>query len=142
MGVRNERRPVIGEQRRDRRAEQHDQREELAALALAPARDVQRRPFKEPGFVEQQADDDDRDEGGSRVPDDVPDDGDVVERNNAREQRNCRASNRTPADAQPLGLPDDKGDRQQEDQNCSDHQGIFLGCLKSRSGQTGEAARG
>ena len=68
----DQRRAIVGEQRRHRRAEQHDQHEQPATMPPAPARDVQRRPFEEPGFIEQQADDDDRDERRGRVPDDAP----------------------------------------------------------------------
>ncbi|MNN66028.1 hypothetical protein D3C81_1815750 [compost metagenome] len=73
-------------------------------------------PVEEPGFVEQQADDYQRDKGAGGVPDDLPHQRDIAQVHNAEDQRQHRAKRRTPADAKAFGLPDDKGNGQQENQ--------------------------
>lgn len=88
----------------------------------APAGDMQRRPFEEPGLIEQQAYDDNRDERGCRVPDDAPHHRHVGQRYDAREQRHDSPAHCAPSDAKALGLPNDERDRRDEDQYGKEHQ--------------------
>ncbi|MNV97045.1 hypothetical protein D3C71_1921200 [compost metagenome] len=77
---------------------------------------MQGRPGKEPGFIEQQADDDQRDESAGGVPDDFPHQRDIADVDHPTEQRQHGAEYGAPADAQALGLPDHQGNGQQENQ--------------------------
>ena len=83
---------------------------------------MQRRPGEETGFVQQQADDDQRDEGAGGVPDDLPHRRDVRQADHPAGQRQDRAQCGTPADAQALGLPDDQHDGDEENRNCDKHE--------------------
>ena len=117
----DQRRAIVGEQRRHRRAQQHQQHEQLAPAAPAPARHVQRGPLEEAGLIQHQADDDHRDEGKRRVPDNAPDGGDVRQCHHASQQRQRSAERRAPAHPQSPGLPDDQHDRDNEDQQRKQH---------------------
>jgi hypothetical protein len=121
IGVRISAAPSLAEQRRHRRAEQNQQHEQLASIAAAPARHMQRGPFEEAGLVEYQADDDDRDESGRRIPDDVPDHRNIGEVNHAAQQREHGTEARAPTDAETARLPDDERERQQKNKGSSKH---------------------
>jgi len=109
-------RAIIGEQRRHQRAEQHHVGKQLAPTAPPPARHMQRGPSEESRFVEQQTDDDQCNEGAGGVPDDLPHQRNIAQVHDAEDQCEHGAERRAPADAEAFGLPDDKGDGQQEDQ--------------------------
>ncbi len=91
---------------------------------MSPARNVQRHPFEGSSFIEQQAYDNDRDECSRRVPDDAPNDRYVGQRDDPREQRQDGPAYRAPPDSEPLGLPDDEHDRDDEDQDGKKHQAM------------------
>ncbi|MDT4855207.1 hypothetical protein FQZ97_895490 [compost metagenome] len=90
-GREDQRRTVVRKEGRHRGTQQHDEGEQPPAIAASPAGHMQRGPFEEAGFVEQQADEDDGDEGRGGVPDDGPDDGDVGELHHAEDQCDCCA---------------------------------------------------
>ncbi|OMP13719.1 hypothetical protein COLO4_01089, partial [Corchorus olitorius] len=112
---------VIGEQGGHSRTQQHDEREQLAAPAAAPACEVQRGPFEEAGLVKQQADDDDGYKGGGRIPHDAPDHWNVGKMHHAGQQGNDRAQRGAPANAQAARLPDNQHKGGDEDQDCHEH---------------------
>jgi len=58
---------------------------------------MQCRPFKEAGLIQYQADDDDRDKGTGGIPYDVPDHRNIRKADHAEQQREHRATCRTPA---------------------------------------------
>jgi len=62
--------------------------------------------LKKTGFVEQQADDDQRNKGAGGIPDDLPHQRDISEMHHPKDQRQHRTQRRTPADAEAFGLPD------------------------------------
>ncbi|KII64139.1 hypothetical protein RF11_02176 [Thelohanellus kitauei] len=68
---------VIGKQCSNSSPKQDYPAKQKAATSVTPAGDVQCGPFKEAGLIEQQADDDDRNKCRCRVPDDIPDNGNI-----------------------------------------------------------------
>ncbi|VTT28483.1 Zn-dependent proteases [Klebsiella pneumoniae] len=100
---------IIGEQRGHHRTQQNNPAKQLAATAFAPAGNVQGGPFKETRLIQQQADDDHRNKGGRRIPDDVPDHRNISEMNNPCDQRQACTQHGAPANTQPSGLPDNQG---------------------------------
>jgi len=96
---------------------------------IPPARDMQRRPGKETGLVQNKGDDDKRHKGEGGVPDDVPHHANIGPLHDAGQQRHQSAAERAPADAQPLGLPDHQNKR--EDENGQSRHAVrprFRGC--------------
>src|SRR5690606_30414360 len=87
-------RPVIGKDSRDRSAQNDDQRKQPVPVASAPASDMERGPGKEAGFVEDQRNDDQRDEGEGGIPDNVPDDADIAPTDDAGKKGNSSSSQR------------------------------------------------
>ncbi len=89
------------------------QLEDGSLLTLnTPAGDVQCGPFKEAGLIEQQADDDDRNKCRCRVPDDIPDNGNIRDMDDTGSQRQHSPDTRAPANTQASGLPDHQYQRQ------------------------------
>ncbi|MNM56848.1 hypothetical protein D3C81_680280 [compost metagenome] len=134
-------RTVVSEQRRDSGAQQDDEGEQLAAAAITPAGHVQCRPLEEPRLIQQQADDDDGDESGGSVPDDLPDHGNIGQAHDARQQRHDGPQCGAPAHAQAFGLPDDENDRHQENQKCDQHDYNSISEGKSQAQATGLCGR-
>ncbi len=82
---------------------------------------MQRGPLKKAGLIEQQADNDDRNERARGVPDNLPDHRNITDVHHAGQQRQRRTDDGTPANAQPLRLPDDQYQRQDENRTCQKH---------------------
>jgi len=83
---------------------------------------MQRGPGEETGFIQQQADDDQRDKRAGGVPDDVPYHGDVRKADRAAGEGQDRAQGGAPADAKPLGLPDNQDDGGDKNSNGDKHE--------------------
>ena len=109
--------------------------------SAAPARDVQRRPVEEPGLVQQQENDDKRDEGERRVPDDVPHSRDVVQVDHAERERDNGATQRAPSDAEATRLPDDENQGNEEDRDGEHGRGPDGGRQHTATRTAGRAAR-
>ena len=107
--------PVVGEDRRNSGAQKDDEGEELAPRPPSGPGDVDGRPVEEARLVQKKGDDDQRHEGEGRVPDDVPDEGNVPEVDDPRGQGQEGPSRRAPSDAEAPGLPDDEDERDQKD---------------------------
>ena len=104
----DQRRAVIGKQRRHGCAQQHDPGKQQSPATVSPAGNVQRGPLEKAGLIQQQADNDNRDKRCRRIPDDIPHHRDIVNVDNATHQRQRGANGRAPANAEPSGLPDDQ----------------------------------
>ena len=103
---------IIGEQSSNSGTEQDYPGEQQAATSVTPAGDVQCGPFKEAGLIEQQADDDDRNKCRCRVPDDIPDNGNISDMDDTGSQRQHSPDTRAPTNTQASGLPDHQYQRQ------------------------------
>ena len=126
-GREDQSRAVVGEQRGNHRAQQHDAGEQASTGATSPTCDMQRGPLEESSLVEQQADDDDGDESRRGVPDDVPHDRDVGGLHDAGQQGQHGTERCAPADAQTTRLPDDQDEREDEDQERQQHGCVMVG---------------
>jgi len=121
-GREDQRGAVIGKQRRDQCTEQHHVGKQPPTASAPPARHMQCGPGKKTGFVEQQADDDQRDKGAGGVPDDVPHHGDIGQADHTKGQGQDGAHRSAPADPEALGLPDDQDDGEDKNGNCDKHE--------------------
>src|SRR5690606_11214249 len=122
-GGEDQRGAVVGEQGRDGGAQQHDAPARPVPAAAPPARHVQGGPFEEAGRVQDDAGDDDGNEGGRGVPDDVPDGDDVGRLHHARQQGKRGACRCAPAYPQPARLPDDQDQGGDENGGGQEHGG-------------------
>ena len=87
---------------------------------------MQGRPFKKPGFVEQQTGDDDGDKGGGGVPHDAPHHGNVGQVHHPKNQCHQRACAGAPAYAQAARLPDHQSDGGYKNQGGGEQKRGFL----------------
>ena len=117
-GGQQQRGTVIGEEGRDHRPQQHDQRKQAASVATAPARHVQRRPGEEPGLVEDQGDQDQGDEGEGRIPNDVPHHQHIGQLHHPDGQGHRSAPQGAGTDTEALWLPDHQHQGHDEDGEC------------------------
>src|SRR5690606_10776445 len=108
-------RPVIGKDSRNRSAQNDNQRKQPVPLSSAPSSDMERSPGKEAGFVKDQRNDDQRDEGEGGIPDKEPDDNDIAPTDDTGKKGNSSSSQRRPANAEALWLPDDESEGGDED---------------------------
>src|SRR5690606_21362861 len=104
---------------------------------------VQGRPFEKAGFIQEQTDHNNCHEGGSGVPDNVPNYRNVLNLHNACQQGESGADGRTPAYAKPSWLPDDenkckyeycRGNKHREDRVLAVNK-LFIG-TGEEAGQT------
>jgi hypothetical protein len=107
------------------------------APAAAPARDVERRPLKEPGSVEKETDENHRNKGPGRVPDDMPYRLDVTEMHNTDEKRENCAERRAPAPR----LPDNESECEDKDRESRKHGGPRLQAASDRLKDLSEGKR-
>ena len=117
----DQRRPVVGEEGRHQRAQQQDIDEHPVPAAAAQFRHLQRRPFEKADLIKHQREQDDPDKGQRRVPDDPRHRQDVVDGDDAEQQRGHGADDCGRSDLQPSGLPDDEEEDPQKKQRGSDH---------------------
>ena len=94
----DQRRPIVGKQRRHSRAEQDNPGKQQTTPASSPAGNMQRGPFEKARLIKQQADNDNGDKGGGRIPDDMPYHRDIGYLYATGGQRQRRAKCRAPAD--------------------------------------------
>lgn len=107
----DKRRSVVGEEGGDARPEQDDVYEHPLAVASREPGHVQRGPFEEADFVQDDRDDDQRDKSKRRVPDDTRHRRYVVPADDADQQSQQSSARSRPADAELLRLPDDERHR-------------------------------
>ena len=69
---------IVGKQRRNGGPKNHDKSKELAPTTCAPAGNMQGGPLKETGFIQYQADDNDRYKSSCCIPDYAPDHGQIA----------------------------------------------------------------
>ncbi len=77
-------------------------------MPAAPASDVQCRPREEPGLVEDQRNDNQRNECQCGVPHDAPYGSDIVPPDDTSGEGKPRAGERRPSDSEPAGLPNNQ----------------------------------
>ncbi len=133
----DQRRAVIGEQRRNSRPQQHAEAEQAMAAAPGPARYVQGCPLEEARLIQQQADDDHGNEGSGGIPDDGPHHGDVLQRHRTDAQGDGCADGGAPAHTEALGLPDDQHEGEDEYGNGNQHGGLVQGIQQQAASRTG-----
>ena len=117
----DQRRPIVGKQRRHSRAEQDNPGKQQTTPASSPAGNVQRGPFEKARLIKQQADNDNGDKGGGRIPDDMPYHRDIGYLYATGGQRQRRAKCRAPADPLTPRLPDHQHRGQDKNRTCQQH---------------------
>jgi AcrR family transcriptional regulator len=133
-GRQDERSAIVGKQRRHHRPQQHDEGKQPQAPPAPPAGHVQGCPFEESRLIQQQADEDDGDKGGRRVPHNAPNHGNVAQVHHAQQQCDGGTDGGAPADAQAARLPDNQHQGENKDQDGREHgAGLFQ---KNKRGTT------
>ena len=108
IGVRSRAAPSLAKEGGNDGAEQDHERKQSPSVAATPARHMQCGPCEEAGLVEDERNDDQRDKGEGRIPDDTPNDTDITPVDNAGQERDSRTAKSGPTDTEALRLPDDE----------------------------------